>query len=476
MGNSNLLIISDLHLGEDIKERPEGKLAYLRHVIMLERELESFLRHYTSHRIDGRAWRLVINGDMVDFLGICLLPQREDDLTPDEHVYGLGTKPRAARTKMERVLERHDGVFKALAAFIGAGNHVNIVVGNHDVEFTWPAVQDCFRQGIGRCWAALPASSAEGAPAREAIEAAITFHPWFYFEENVAWIEHGHQYDDYCSFDYVLNPVAPSDDEEIALNVGAAGLRYVSNQVSGGYLGDQENWTMWRYITWTYGQGRKGFWRIASGFYTMCAQLIGLWRMVVKQPEQIERHKPRHVERLQQLAAQVKLSEETLHAVDQLRRRPAVTSFAKVIGVLMLDRLALVIATALIVLTSVFALPWTWAIGVVAGAITVAGLIKKVLDRNHKDVDPAPKLKMVTEQIRKMVRAPFVVFGHTHHPVAQPLSDGGMYYNTGSWVAPEDHWLPFSFTHLLIRRGEAGPSAALCQWRDGESREFTPGR
>jgi hypothetical protein len=32
-----------------------------------------------------------------------------------------------------------------------------------------------------------------------------------------------------------------------------------------------------------------------------------------------------------------------------------------------------------------------------------------------------------------------------------------------------------AFTHLVIRQRESGPVAELCQWRDGQSRAFTPG-
>src|SRR5215468_859334 len=51
----NILVISDLHLGEDIK--PFTGVGYLRHIARLERELENFIDHYTRTRHDGRPWR-----------------------------------------------------------------------------------------------------------------------------------------------------------------------------------------------------------------------------------------------------------------------------------------------------------------------------------------------------------------------------------------------------------------------------------
>src|SRR3954454_7089197 len=75
--DKNILVISDLHLGEDL--RPGGaNVSYLRHLATLERELEKFLAHYTEHRLDGRPWRLVVNGDMVDFMSVMILPEAKD--------------------------------------------------------------------------------------------------------------------------------------------------------------------------------------------------------------------------------------------------------------------------------------------------------------------------------------------------------------------------------------------------------------
>ena len=55
--DKNILVISDLHLGEDL--RPGGaNVSYLRHLVKLEQELEAFLAHYTSHRLDGQPWKL----------------------------------------------------------------------------------------------------------------------------------------------------------------------------------------------------------------------------------------------------------------------------------------------------------------------------------------------------------------------------------------------------------------------------------
>src|SRR5205809_2239527 len=120
MGKSwgkNTLVISDLHLGEDL--RPGGaNVSYLRHLATLERELEKFLAHYTSHRLGDRPWRLVVNGDMVDFMSVMILPEdkaaHHHDDDEEDRLYGLGFGERQSQKKMERVIARHQGVFKRL--------------------------------------------------------------------------------------------------------------------------------------------------------------------------------------------------------------------------------------------------------------------------------------------------------------------------------------------------------------------------
>src|SRR5947208_450612 len=109
----NILVVSDLHLGEDL--RPTGaNVSYLRHLVGLERELQSFLAHHIEHRVDGRPWSLVINGDMVDFMSVMILPDVESspqDNDAEDRLYGLGFGERQSQKKLEQVIVRHKGVF-----------------------------------------------------------------------------------------------------------------------------------------------------------------------------------------------------------------------------------------------------------------------------------------------------------------------------------------------------------------------------
>lgn len=476
MKSHNLLVISDLHLGEDLK--PATKSGYLPHVPLLERELESFLDHYRKSRRDGRPWELIVNGDMVDFLSVCLFPSEAEGATagddPDDKVWGLGTGAEAARRKMVRVLARHPGVFRALARFVGAGNKLGIVAGNHDVEFHWPVVQETFKRGMAAIWAEQPAAQRAGAPSAVDFEAAIAFHAWFYFQEDLCWIEHGHQYDSYCAFDHFTVPVEPNK-EQIVLSLGAASYRYVANHIAGADPHQQEDWNALGYIRFSVGLGLGGLWRMLKGYAGMTWHMLHLWRLTNKHRDGVERRRTAHRKKLGELATRFKLREETVVALDDLRQRPLIQNLAKLMMAVMLDRVALVVFTALVAAVLLVALPLVGALVGVAAVLASSVVTGQVLARLRGHTDPDELMKLVPQKIRDHVRAPFVVFGHSHQPVALPLAGGGWYFNTGTWVATEKPGLLRAFTHLVIRRGEEGtPHASLCQWRDGRSTEFIP--
>jgi UDP-2,3-diacylglucosamine pyrophosphatase LpxH len=471
----NLLVISDLHLGEDLKPAIEsGRLANME---LLERQLQSFLDHYRAARRDGRPWELIVNGDMVDFLSVCLFPEEDGGAdaaeTAANKVWGIGTDAPSARRKMERVFARHPGVFSAFARFLGAGNKLGIVAGNHDVEFHWPEVQDTFKRGVAARWADEPAAQRPGARSVDDVAAAITFHPWFYFKEDLVWIEHGHQYDPYCAFDHFLVPALPHKDA-VMLSLGAASYRYISNHVAGADPHQQEDWNALGYLRFSIGLGLRGLWRMAKGYAGMVGHMLGLWRTVAKFKDGVEKRRSAHRARLGELAARWKLKAETLFALDALKKAPLIYNLKQLTMAVMLDRVALFFSTLLVGLVLLLVLPPLGAAIGVVSVVAASVLVGRVLARLRGHTDPNEDMKAVPEKIRGHVRAPFVVFGHSHQPLAVPLAGGGMYFNTGTWVATEKPGLLRSFTHLVIQIAESGPVARLCQWRDGKSREFAP--
>lgn len=473
-GTHNLLVISDLHLGEDLN--PSATVQAIRDLALAERHLIAFLEHHTRFRADGLPWRLVINGDMIDLVTICLFPDQSSAawsaLDPDERKHGLGRRMDASCIKIEAVIDRHGPFMQALARFLAAGNRVEIVCGNHDAELFWPEVQETLRTGVARVWRDMPEAARASAPSQADLGARLQFHDWFYYEPGVAWIEHGHQYDDCCSFEYLLHPVGP-DGRFLVSNIDSASLRYLTNMVPDLAPHGSEDWTMAGYLRLTYDAGPRAGLQIARGYFVTAIKLLAEWRSS-RQLRDGRRRRDKHLERLRALSAQVPLGEERLRALSGLQRRPVVTSLRRLLQVLMLDKLCMWMGVILVLVAALIALPLGWGLLGTLGVLATAGLANRWLGHG-RNVDPALPLDLAPERILEHVDARFVIFGHTHQPVARRLAGDRWYFNTGTWMPSGKPGLLRCFTHVVIRHTPDGPSASLCQWRDGASREFTPG-
>lgn len=455
----NLLVISDLHLGEKVGRgrAPDPRT---------EQALVQFLLHHAHHPRGGRPWRLVINGDAVDLVGICLMPDEAGWVTgleDDDHLYGLGDHAMASALKLRRVVEAHEAVFRALAEFVGMGHDIVMVIGNHDAELHWPAVQQLLRDVLRTLWSDTPASRLPGArPAAEVAE-GIAFRAWFYLEEGVAWIEHGHQYDPYCSFDDVLEPA--TDEQHIDPNVGGAILRYVANHFTSD-ASDHWGSGFFGYLSWWTAQGLDKALDILGGYRDMVRTLFRHWQ--ARRPERIAARRARSRARLQRLAASLRLPEERLARLLALREEPVVADLGRLVRAVMLDRLLLLLATPLLlavplVLPSAW-MPWTLTLPL---ALWVVWALAAMVER--ESTDPRATMREVARRIRTSVRVPIVVMGHSHDPCAEVRGDGA-YFNTGTWV-PHGEGLK-AFTHVLIERSADGARAALCQWREGRSQRY----
>ena len=473
--DKNLLVISDLHLGEDLRPSTAA-VSYLKHLVRLERELQSFLAHYTTHRIGGRPWCLVVNGDMVDFMSVMILPEGDSESDDeDDRRYGLGFGERQSCKKLERVIARHQGVFGGLAEFVKAGNELVIVIGNHDVEFHYPSVQKTLVEWL--CGLALGAGASN--EDKTTLQSRITFCPWFYYRPDLIYIEHGHQYDEYCSFDYLLHPVAPNADSRknkrtnrksgIALSVAHAGMRYFANQLPEYDPHTAEHWGFLNYMKWVWAKGLKYFIRVFYLYGMLVWRLVEMWYALIDRRDDSER-RALHRKRLGELSRAWQIAEEKLVELDALRRTPVTRRLWKLLGALFLDRVllgGLALATAGVLAGELRG--WWRLIAPLATLISFA-VVNEILNRLRLE-PPSSRLRSAPALIRRLVRAPYIVFGHSHAPEAIALDGGGVYFNTGTWASDEEG---HAFTHLVVTGPvENGrPQASLKQWRDGSSTDF----
>jgi UDP-2,3-diacylglucosamine pyrophosphatase LpxH len=122
-------VLSDLHIGAGQGDSLEDFTS--------DKELAAFLDD-----IDAPETTLIINGDFVDFARIEPLSVRgvPGDLLWDHF---------ASVIKLETALGSHKTTFGALSRFLDRGGRLRTTVGNHDLDFAWPQVQERFRREVG---------------------------------------------------------------------------------------------------------------------------------------------------------------------------------------------------------------------------------------------------------------------------------------------------------------------------------------
>ncbi len=469
----NTLVISDLHLGEDLS--PVATEASRLHVDIVERQLIAFVRHYTRRREGGLPWRLVVNGDLIDFLSVSIGPEHPEfarlaqGATPDELTHGLHRTPEVAALAVAAVAERHAEVFRALARFLARGNRIEIICGNHDAELCWPEAQEAFRAAVAGAW-----RGEAGAPGGQELAAeSIRFHPWFFWEPGSLWIEHGHQYDENCSFENQLDPRRPGG-AEISVNVDSAGIRYVANRVHGTDAHNNEAWSLLGYLRFGAGLGFRGCLRLMRAYIRLNVALISAWKQNRATQAARDEQRARHLDRLGELASGWSIERETLMKVNELHRPPVTGHLRRVASVMMLDKVFFYAIGATIALAALsLGLPYSGAIAILAMA---AALFAGHWHAKDRSVDAGAALELAGTRVLDRVDARYVIFGHTHEPVARPVGgEGKTYFNLGTWLPSGRPGMLRAFTHLVVRHRESGPVAELCQWRDGQSRAFTPG-
>lgn len=245
MFHDNLLVVSDLHLGEGWRTA-EGRYAP-REDFVHNGGFFVFLRYHealkSAPRYGGRPWTLIFNGDTFDFVQITSLPPEGDeleaicgvrryrDLPYNTRRFGLGASRKASLWKLRRIAEGHTSFFAALGWFIQQGNRILFIYGNHDLELSWPDVQHALHEAI--CTAYADYSEGHGPlppldPAR--VRDAVTFEPWFYYDATRAlYIEHGQQYEPSNHIPDLFNPVLPHAPDRLFQPSGILMTRYFYN-------------------------------------------------------------------------------------------------------------------------------------------------------------------------------------------------------------------------------------------------------
>jgi UDP-2,3-diacylglucosamine pyrophosphatase LpxH len=171
-----IFVISDLHLGGSYPE--PGKPGRGFRLCTHPEAVAAFIKGVTSDIAQDGPSELVLNGDTVDFLAE--VGEKPGSWLP------FTADPEQAVAKFEAIVKRDKVVFEALGGFLENGGRLTVLLGNHDIELSLPAVRAAFRRELG----------------------VKRHHDFEFFYDGEAYIvgdaliEHGNRYDAWNQVDY----------------------------------------------------------------------------------------------------------------------------------------------------------------------------------------------------------------------------------------------------------------------------------
>lgn len=454
----NLIALSDLHFGSELVQhaRPEAprrtRLGERR-----DREFAALLDWYREHPVGGLPWRLVINGDFIDFAGMSVMTQPEaleTEPNDEERSHGLGGARDHALVKLRLVFENHEAAMTSLARFVAAGNTLVIVHGNHDVDWHWRAVQRDFRRRLAGL---APFSTTK-----------VEFAPWFYYEEGLVYLEHGHQYDALCSYENVLFPVTPSDQRRTSRSLSDVLVRYIVRPTRGMLEAGHDALSFVDYLKFAAQLGFGGMFRLASRFLGANRALVLAWR---ESMSAAARHVQRvHERRMRALSAVYRINLKKLRKLAVLQPPPVTRSLRGILSSVMMDSILLGCVTAVLGVLAFALLPIQTA-ALIAMALLVGFAAIHRLWKGQRTLEPSAVLRERSARVAKLFPAAFVVMGHTHLPEMTPATSATTYVNLGAWAEEETpdgkpSALPATRTHLVLASAGEGVTAELRAWND----------
>jgi UDP-2,3-diacylglucosamine pyrophosphatase LpxH len=419
------VVISDIHLCE-VEPGNGPWMRYRQRPFLPDGEIVEL---FDALRREARGERLtlVLNGDVFDFDAPRVVGQSSvfHDLPRDaEH----GVPALAA------ILDDHPLFLDALGRVLDAGHEIVFVSGNHDVLLTLPEVRALLSARLVEAAFVHRSSHATTAAERSAIAARIHFRAWFHRTNDGVLVEHGHQYDPYCTYRYPMAPYTPSG-RTIVPTMGSIGTRLLISRL--GYFNPHVDsscmMTKTGYILhWAryYLFSRRSLALIwAAGTARI---LWALFRARVG---------PCRARFRGNLLACARETGESIAAIGRHARlfeAPAEERLVRVVRELWVDRVFVILLGAAAGIAVLFGagLPW--------GLLGLLGpfVFFHVYDR----LAPKPPLAetwmrigRVMRRIAQVHRARAVIFGHTHNP--EGTWEGDTFYgNSGSWsAASTDH-------------------------------------
>jgi UDP-2,3-diacylglucosamine pyrophosphatase LpxH len=417
------LVVSDLHLA-DVEDHEDGWRYFKGSQYLFTEDFTTLLEDFAEESECHNT--LILNGDIFDFDLVASCPKEPTwPVSPSERGRGLRPTPEKSAWKLAQILGHHAEFMTALVSFVAAGNRIVYVLGNHDRELHFPAVEEVLRNELESTAQQLGGSFDQS---------AFTVEPWFFYEEGRIYVEHGHQYDYYTSFKYILDPVVHRrGGEELALPMGNISNRLLMSRM--GYFNPHTTdyiLNMYSYLAhWFrfYAFTRRNLllsWLLGS-FMTL-RRLISTKRRLVRRPRGYQK-------RLEQQAEHTGISPEKLRALDALKRPPIAGRVFRIIREFWIDRLIMAIfMTGSTIALALVPIPLWIKLMVPLSCFPLLYFLYESLVQGETVFSAEAGVNRHAFPIAQLLEVPLVVFGHTHSPGLRPMGPNSTFVNTGTWA------------------------------------------
>jgi len=482
----NYLFVSDLHLSEG--RDPQTGLIHRNEDFFEDEAFAQFLAHHAALSRNPEAsayyqkpWKLVINGDIFDFLQVTSLPPEGEelaqitgaahykDLPANVRQFGLGTQAKEIVWKLNRIAAGHPLFFQALAWFLAqGGNELVCLKGNHDIELYWPAAQRQMKTLLAeayRTWRShpnveCPLPAYEDMPAEldsNILDAAVQFPPFHFYEPDLFYVEHGCQYDPANAFAHFDDPRLPDKPELIELPAGSLFVRYFFNRVENIHPFADNLKPISRYIFWL---AQNAPAEIVNIITNILPDYLFAWRETrQKMKKQTKPQAPDEPFRQELL----KLHLESQKMLSKAGKQTTARMIGS--GVLLLTAVLLFLAVIRVVGAGQYALGAVLLLlilAAVSGSLTLFHSLNALLTEPYLFTAARQVAQLLAKQ-PEMSHVPYLIFGHDHAAKLWeiPPQTGRNTPNYRQWYVNTGSWIPvFSEEERLER-----PSAHLTFFR-----------
>jgi predicted phosphodiesterase len=445
-------VVSDLHLC-DIEEHSDGWKAYKSARFVFDGQLDEAVAEFLAAHRDAEECVVVLNGDILDFDLVTAAPADPAPwpVSRAERRRGMDATDAKSEWKLRRILADHPAFVATLARVLAAGHRIVYVMGNHDRELHFDAVQRAFAQVVRDRADDLEI---------DYDAALLTFEAWFYYVPGEIYVEHGQQYDYYTSFRYLLAPTIPGRaSPTLALPMGNLSNRELMSEM--GFFNPHASdyiLNVYRYILhWFrhYAFSRRSIatrWLVGS--FVVMLQLL-------RTKGALQRNPPDHATAIDAYARRVGQPAATLQQLDALKRLPITTRWYRVVREFWIDRTIVAgLMTGGTVALALSPIPLWIKLMVPLSSFPLLFLIYEWFAHGETVFSAEHDAERHARAIAELMPAPVVTFGHSHTPVAVPLGAGVTYVNTGTlapvWGRGEDQVLVPGLRNVLVVRVEDG--------------------